>query len=212
MRLGRKRSLSEHPRQPRPTPNSLLTPETMTALRVLLISDTHFNHANIATYCDRPDNFTEIIIRNWAARVGNDDTVIHLGDVAIGNRRSARDILAELPGKKILVRGNHDRQHSNSWWMDNGFDFSCDGLRFRNCWLTHEPDTSRAPGCDLNIHGHLHNIWHGFRPEGDPHTRKLHNEWQRLFAVEYTNYCPIEFNEFVQHPDKYQARGITTNK
>jgi calcineurin-like phosphoesterase family protein len=33
-------------------------------MKVYLISDTHFNHANIATYCDRPADFTDIIIRN----------------------------------------------------------------------------------------------------------------------------------------------------
>lgn len=178
-------------------------------MRVLLISDTHFNHANIATYCDRPENFTEILIRNWKARVHPDDTVIHLGDVAIGPRGRVVEILRELPGKKILVRGNHDRQNSVTWWMDHGFDFACDGMKFRNCWLTHEPDTSRAGGCDLNIHGHLHNIWHGFHPEEYNQKQvKLFNDWQRLFAVEYTKYCPIEFDEFVMHPDKYHARGL----
>jgi calcineurin-like phosphoesterase family protein len=175
-------------------------------VRVLLFSDSHFNHANIATYCDRPGNFTDIIIKRWQERVKPEDTVIHLGDVIIGRKSSLRDIMSQLPGRKSLIRGNHDRQKSCTWWMENGFDFACDGMRFRNCWLTHEPDTSRAGGCDLNIHGHLHNIWDGFQAEGQPQLR-LHHEWQRLFACEYTNYCPIEFDEFVLHPDKYQARG-----
>lgn len=180
-----------------------------------LISDTHFNHANIATYCQRPKNFTSLLIRNWNNTVKNEDTVIHLGDVQIGQK--SKWIMPSLPGRKILIRGNHDRQNSCSWWMDHGFDFACDGLRFRNCWLTHEPDTSRAGGCDLNIHGHLHNIWHGFlSPErlrrdkallgADP-TRQLKFPWQRLFAVEYTNYMPVEFDKFVAHPLKYQATG-----
>jgi len=71
----------------------------------------------------------------------------------------------------------------------------------------------------LNIHGHLHNVWHGFHPN-DPKgedaekelTRrgKLKNEWQRLFAVEYTNYMPVEFDKFVYHPEKYNATGLST--
>src|SRR5690348_5355140 len=185
-------------------------------MRTLLISDTHFNHANIATYCDRPKNFTEIIIKKWNERVEWNNTVIHLGDVFIGRVEGWSAIYPNLPGKKVLIRGNHDRQRSVSWWMDNGFDFACDGLRFRNCWLTHEPDTSRAGGCELNIHGHLHNIWHGFAPNaGDEKNamqlRKLRNPWQRLFAVEYTNYMPVEFDKFVSHPDKYQARFPAPN-
>lgn len=142
------------------------------------------------------------------------DTVIHLGDVAIGKLDMVEAQIRALNGKKILVRGNHDRAKSNPWWMDHGFDFSCDGMRYANCWLTHEPDTSRAGGCDLNIHGHLHNIWDGFHPEGDKRDaeyqrlrKQLKHEWQRLFAIEYTNYYPIEIHEFITHPDKYQARG-----
>lgn len=178
-----------------------------------LISDTHFNHAKIATYCDRPANFTDVLIRNWHNTIKQEDTIIHLGDVFIGPTIGWDEIYKSLPGNKILVRGNHDRNRSLGWWMSHGFGFACDGMRFRNCWLTHEPDTSRASGCDLNIHGHLHNIWHGFAPNaGDEkdatETKRLRNPWQRLFSVEYTNYMPIEFDKFVSHPDKYLSRGI----
>lgn len=181
-----------------------------------LISDTHFNHDNIATYCQRPVDFTEKIIKRWQEVVGDEDTVIHLGDVAIGNRKAVKDILASLPGRKVLVRGNHDRQHGNDWWMENGFAFACDGLKYRRMWLTHEPSTSLADGCELNLHGHLHNIWDGFHAEGvvnvltgepfAPPTR-LKQSWQRLFAIEYTNYYPVNFDKFVAHPEKYQSTG-----
>lgn len=180
-------------------------------MKFFLIADTHLNHANIATYCDRPSNFTDMIIKRWNERVTWEDTVIHLGDVAIGPRGLVENQIRSLSGRKILVRGNHDRASSLGWWMDHGFDFACDGMRFKNCWLTHEPDTSRAGGCDLNIHGHLHNIWHGFAPNAGAEEvatkeGRLRNPWQRLFAIEYTNYYPVEFTDFVDHPDKYQAR------
>lgn len=184
-------------------------------MKVFLISDTHFNHENIKTYCQRPDDFTEQIIKNWNRLVNCEDTIIHLGDVQIGKK--SEWIVSSLPGRKILVRGNHDRAKSNVWWMEHGFDFVCDGLRFRSSWLTHEPSTSLPDGCDLNIHGHLHNIWNGFydaakeerdkRFFGPLYRQKLKNPWQRLFAIEYTDYKPIEFEHFVSHPDKYQARG-----
>ena len=71
--------------------------------KVYLISDTHFNHAKIATYCDRPENFTETLIRNWVATVKHDDTVIHLGDVFIGKTSGWFAIYPLLTGRKILV-------------------------------------------------------------------------------------------------------------
>jgi len=184
-------------------------------MKVYLIADTHFNHANIATYCDRPKDFTEVILRNLRNTLKQEDLLIHLGDVFIGKEPPW---LCDWPGRKVLIRGNHDRSKSCTWWMEHGFSFACDGMKFRNCWLTHEPSTSLADGCELNIHGHLHNIWHGFTsqdpmaPELGPRVdawqqRRLKHPWQRLFAVEYTNYMPIEFDKFVSHPDKYQSRG-----
>ena len=184
-------------------------------MKVFLVSDTHLNHANIATYCDRPSNFTDMIIKRWNERVTYADTVIHLGDVAIGSRGLVESQIRNLNGRKILIRGNHD-QSSCSWWMDHGFDFACDAMMFRGCWLTHHPaqnlPSMGAEDIKLNIHGHLHNIWHGFAPnagaeEAATKEKRLRNPWQRLFAIEYTDYYPIEFDEFVSHPDKYQARG-----
>lgn len=186
-------------------------------MKFYLISDTHLKHANMKTYCDRPENFTELIIRNCKQIIRPEDTLIHLGDVAIGKLDDWAGLIYEIPGRKILIRGNHDRNRSNSWWMDNGFTFACDGMRFRGCWLTHEPYDGPLPaGTNLNIHGHLHNIWHGFKPNGggdNPQWSEtgLQFPWQRLFAVEYTNYMPVEFDKFVAHPDKYLARGLNGN-
>lgn len=174
-------------------------------MKVYLISDTHFNHEKIATYCDRPLDFTVRLINNWKQTVTDSDCVIHLGDVFIGKSAGWREIYPLLPGRKILVRGNHDRQRSCTWWMDHGFSFACDSMTFRGALLTHEPYP--GPTDKLNIHGHQHNIWHGFHCDGGkaPSSHPYFN--QRLFAVEYTNYMPIEFDKFVNHPDKFQARG-----
>lgn len=180
-------------------------------MKTFLISDTHLNHSKIATYCDRPENFTEIILNRWNQRVTPADTVIHLGDVAIGKKQFIAPQIRQLNGRKILVRGNHDQHGSVSWWMDNGFDFACDALAFRGLWLTHHPARRLPYGCILNIHGHLHNLWNGFHPNGGKNENLGKNgaldfPWQRLFAIEYTNYFPIEIDEFVDHPDKYQSR------
>lgn len=181
-------------------------------MNVYLIADTHFNHANIATYCDRPKNFTELLIKRWNETVKAEDLVIHLGDVAIGPRSTVEHQVRSLNGRKILIRGNHDARGSNIWWMEHGFDFACDGMKFRNCWLTHQPSTSLADGCELNIHGHLHNIWDGFQAEclvGLEAARlktELRYPWQRLLAVEYTDYRPVEFDKFVSHPEKFRSQ------
>lgn len=180
--------------------------------KTYLLSDPHLNHHKIATYCDRPQEFTDTLVRNYQTIVQPDDLVIWLGDVFIGPKTGWDAIYPTLPGRKVLVRGNHDWHHNCKWWMEHGFDFACDAMIFRHAWLTHKPAKSLPSGCDINIHGHLHNIWHGFHknePETATFTRngQLHNPWQRLFAVEYTDYKPVEFETFIANPDQYQARG-----
>src|SRR5580692_1656273 len=187
-------------------------------MRYLILADSHLKHEKMRTYCQRPEGFTELVHKNCMQRLGADTTLIHLGDVGIAKPEDWAWMVKLWPGRKVLIRGNHDRKKSCSWWVEEGgFDFACDGLKFRNCWLTHEPSTSLADGCELNVHGHLHNIWHGFscrNAAGDeiergsePAPTQLHKPWQRLFALEYTNYCPIEFDEFIDHPFKYQSTG-----
>lgn len=61
------------------------------------------------------DRHFEIIQHNWRERVRDDDIVLIPGDVswALQLRDALDDLyaIAELPGKKIMLRGNHDY-----WW------------------------------------------------------------------------------------------------
>jgi calcineurin-like phosphoesterase family protein len=76
-------------------------------------ADTHFGHANIIKYCDRP--FMDVadmrieLVKRWNERVGTDDRVLVLGDFALGRIDETLTVLAELNGTKDLVVGNHDR-------------------------------------------------------------------------------------------------------
>ena len=81
-------------------------------MKVFIISDTHFNHANIIKYCNRPFKDTkemyEAMIKNWNETASNNDIVIHLGDFGLGNKEYIASIIKRLNGKKILIMGNHD--------------------------------------------------------------------------------------------------------
>lgn len=77
-------------------------------------SDTHFSHANIIRYCDRPfrdvREMNEALVQNWNAIVATDDVVYHLGDLALGQDIELQIALtSRLHGDKRLVPGNHDR-------------------------------------------------------------------------------------------------------
>lgn len=124
---------------------------------IWITTDTHFGHRNIIKLANRPENYEELIITNWKAVVSPEDTVIHLGDVAWGGKYLS--IIKELPGQKILVRGNHD-PCSLDYYMQRGFNFACDSLTMKRYGIdmlfTHAPRIFHE--VDVNIHGHLHNL------------------------------------------------------
>lgn len=76
-------------------------------------SDTHLGHKNIISLCHRPfvdtDEMDEDIIGNWNSIVRPEDTVFHLGDVAMGSIAESLPKIGRMNGYKILVVGNHDR-------------------------------------------------------------------------------------------------------
>ena len=122
-----------------------------------IITDTHFGHDNIIKYCNRPENFADIIVNNWNQMISENDTVIHLGDVAWNNE--SLKIIEKLHGKKMLVLGNHDH-NSLYYYTNHGFDFVCNQLAMTmfgmDIIFTHKPLIFHEH--DLNICGHLHGM------------------------------------------------------
>lgn len=73
-------------------------------------SDTHFGHANIIRFCNRPfrnvEEMNEALIENWNLVVSEDDTVFHLGDFAFGGSNVWKSIIPRLNGHINLIIGN----------------------------------------------------------------------------------------------------------
>ena len=84
---------------------------------VFFTSDTHFGHSKIIDYCKRPfssiEEHDKTLIQNWNNVVGQDDTVFHLGDFAYGNSQFVSNIIKQLNGNIILIKGNHDLRNMN---------------------------------------------------------------------------------------------------
>lgn len=150
-----------------------------------IITDTHFGHDSLKAAHLRPNDFEEKIIRNWQERVAPTDTVIHLGDFGLEKDADTLDKLKLLPGKKILLRGNHDKQ-SPEYYMGNGFEFCCDELVMTladvKILFTHRPRYNHS--YDINIHGHHHNI----------HYLAMKNLFLPI-ALEVMDYAPIPVDE-----------------
>lgn len=83
-------------------------------------SDVHFGHRLIARIrgfvfpgTDEPDvkAHDDALIKYWHNTVREDDLIFILGDLAVSKPDHSLDILSRLPGRKVLVSGNHDPIH-----------------------------------------------------------------------------------------------------
>ena len=87
-------------------------------MKIFAISDLHLSNS-----CDKPmdvfgghwENYTEKIKENWKAKVSNDDLVLIAGDISwamkLDEAKADLAWIDELPGKKIIIKGNHEY-----WW------------------------------------------------------------------------------------------------
>ncbi len=127
---------------------------------IYFIADTHFNHANIIKYCNRPFNNTsemnEYIIQKWNSVVKDDDIVYHLGDVGFGSLEQMKRLIVRLNGTKILLKGNHDFKIGTNAWKEIGFsEVYKKKIILDNLLLTHAP-TEEVAENQINVFGHIH--------------------------------------------------------
>ncbi|MGG0754937.1 metallophosphoesterase [Brevibacillus laterosporus] len=165
---------------------------------IWITSDTHFDHSSIIEYEQRPFKnkieMTSILIDNWNSVVKPNDLIFHLGDVFFCNAKRMEEIANQLNGRKILIRGNHDKRYTNTKFKKLGFDVY--NYYFINkMLLSHYPQSETSlrvaiKSTDLigNVHGHVHS--------------KIDNLDQNIYkcvSVELTNYKPIHIQEIMKH-------------
>ena len=87
-------------------------------MSIFIIGDTHLSQSvdkPMDIFGGRWENYTQKLCQNWKNTITDNDTVIIAGDVSWG--MSLKEALADfllldsLPGKKLLLKGNHDY-----WW------------------------------------------------------------------------------------------------
>lgn len=88
-------------------------------------SDWHVGHANILHYCNRPfQNVEEMhqkLIKEYKFYVNEGDIVYFLGDMGFYEYPKFKELISQLPGKKILIKGNHDKWGDQTYY-NAGFD------------------------------------------------------------------------------------------
>ena len=159
-------------------------------------SDTHFGHENIIKFSGRPfanvKEMNEALLDYWNQTVKPEDTVYHLGDVAMGHFDDSWEYVKKLNGNIILVLGNHDRisrkYHMSEKYVTRfatryieRFSVIDYEMRLGDWKLHHFPYMGDHVGEErfkeqrpkptyekVLIHGHVHEEWKERRLEGYP--------------------------------------------
>ncbi len=87
-------------------------------MRVFAISDLHLSVNNpkpMDIFGPAWDNYVEKVFSDWKEKVSDDDVVVMAGDFSwamkLEDTKKDLELFKNLPGKKIMIRGNHDY-----WW------------------------------------------------------------------------------------------------
>lgn len=131
-----------------------------------VVADWHLGETRFAIM-QRPfktaQEMNDHLIANHNAIVAPDDLVYVVGDSVY--QKSPDDIIeiGAFNGKKILVRGNHDKVFTDEQFSHffeeiipegKGIELEVDGIP---CYLTHYP--SQAVKDRFNLVGHIHGAW-----------------------------------------------------
>lgn len=129
---------------------------------VYFTSDLHFGHSGIIEMRNRPfrniNEMNRVLLSNYNAVVQKNDIVYILGDISHHMPiDEANKMIKKLNGKKILVKGNHDKEYDIELFEEI-CDFktiSLNGIYFA---LMHYPMLSwpKSKGGSIQLHGHIH--------------------------------------------------------
>lgn len=152
-------------------------------------SDLHFGHKNVQNFrkqfISEADN-RHAIKKDWMDNVTKRDVVYVLGDAAF-----TMDSVEEfrwLSGRKILVRGNHDKLDTTAYLKH--FEQVYGIIKYQEFWLSHAPIHPDELRGKVNLHGHTH-----FHNIDDPRYFNCcpENLWPKY------NRCLVSLDEIRKH-------------
>jgi len=124
-------------------------------MSVYFCSDLHFGHKNIQKFRQfvlSQNHNEQFICEAWKNKVTKRDDVYVLGDAAF--TMEAIDLFKDLPGRKFLIRGNHDLCDTAAYLKVFAEVYGL--FKYKEFWLSHAPIHPDELKGRLNLHGHVH--------------------------------------------------------
>lgn len=161
--------------------------------RVLFAGDLHLGHKNIQkfrTEFDSEEDHETTILSNFLVSVTRRDILYLTGDIAFNEEKL--ELLKLIPGRKILVKGNHDEF---SLAAASGVFEQIHGItRYKYAWVSHCPMHPSELYGKINIHGHVHR-------------KTIEDERYVNVSLENIGYHPIDYRAIMYYRRK-RAEGV----
>lgn len=139
------------------------------------LSDPHYDHRAMVETFTLADGsparsfasleaMQERICEEWASRVRPGDHIYVMGDVCLRDRHLMVKWLKSMPGRKRLLRGNHDVFKTKSY-LEAGFEEIHATRMFEGIIFSHyplHPSALEPRWVKANAHGHTHTVSHPF--------------------------------------------------
>ena len=162
--------------------------------RIFITSDWHINAHK---YGKGRNHINVSKMLSWCKNhIKDNDVFLYLGDMCFRyaneeDSEDAQEKFKSIPGKKILILGNHDRMQGEEFYTNCGFDFIYEELIYHNILFTHRPvNIDKYPHIDINIHGHIHDETFYYTTDGKDNINVYGN---KPFTLEY----------LLNHKDKF---------
>jgi len=160
--------------------------------RTYVITDTHFN-GRVYSHA----NYTDLIFENWSATVSVDDTIIHGGDIASGKFTKISQRISEMPGYKILVRGNHDCSKDERYL--EAFQEVYSTYVKDNVVYSHFPVNPEIYNCAYNVFGHFHRYPQNMKDSLVQRYKDFYKfEKNFTYCIEDWEFRPVDVEEFIK--------------
>lgn len=131
--------------------------------------------------------------------ISPDETVLYLGDFALGKKSDFELITGILNGKLFLIQGNHDRL-SNTYWETQGVILIKDSVKIEmedheKLIFLHRAIVPLEIG-SINLNGHIHNV--------SPHPEGSHLGLNHFnMSVEVNEYQPWHLDDILRKRKKH---------
>ena len=178
-------------------------------MAIFFTADTHFWHANIIKFCDRPfvtvEQMNKKLVENWNSVVGTEDTVYHLGDFANKcNAFAAAGIRGQLNGIIHLIRGNHEKPALDA---QNKFPGTFSSVR--------DYSEIEVEGQKIMLFHYAQRVWHhdfrgAWQLYGHSHGRLEDRPYGKSCDVGVDSWCftPVAFHALKKHLDRRKSLAV----